>query len=393
MRRLAHFALPLAVFAVGLAVGAWFFGGHRAAGFAADGGRSLGENAAATLAPVAETARAFPSDEEMLTALMSAVADDEPLRRAHRLHDILGRLHSAELAVLFDRAVRVDDRDRRGVVLNALIRRWGAIDPAAAAAAVRPYRERFRAVGLGSGRGVEREVNEAWAQAQPDAALEWAVAHGVDVGEAKSMLYVGDDGTRYYPLLSTAFQSDRAKTLAWARAQPRSPERDTLLSEGIWGGTTEQNIEVFNELTPAGQAAAAARMMPSSFQNDTGRMEPWVKALPAGAARRAAIQSLANNQADKAPESLDTLADAWPAGADRDAALKGMVWSVMHNEPRRALDFARRMGDPATREYLLESAAGSWFRQDEAAARAWIVSTPELSAEQKRVLIRQHDGP
>ena len=66
MRRLAHFALPLAVFAVGLAAGAWSFGGHRARGFAADGGRSLVENAAATPA----------SDEEMLTALMSAVADD-----------------------------------------------------------------------------------------------------------------------------------------------------------------------------------------------------------------------------------------------------------------------------------------------------------------------------
>ena len=108
--------------------------------------------------------------------------------------------------------------------------------------------------------------------------------------------------------------------------------------------------------------------------------------------RQAAIQALIDHQASSAPEGIDTLADAWPAGADRDAALKGMGWSVMHNEPRRALDFVRRVGDSAAREYLLESAAGSWLRKDEAAARAWVASAPELSAEQKRVLLRQHDG-
>lgn len=555
MRRLAYLALPLAAFCTGLAAGAWFFSGRQPAGFAADGRRSLVENAAATPAPSAETARAFSSDEEMLTALMSAVADDEPLRRAHRLYELLGRLHTAELAVLFDRAVRVDDRDRRGVLLRALLRRWAAADAAGATAAVRPYRERFRAAGPGSGRGVDQAVNEAWAQAQPNAALaeamtapnapwarnsawaafetladgdrrrqldalghlpvsslraslcesaitalaaadsaaaesflgllteprertrvqteilaklaerdapaalarfaalapgltpgiastmlaakvlsaaakqdgaaalaaaeglpeelrgqaygaalvgwadkdpvaalEWAVAHGVDVGEAKAMQQFDDDRTMYNPLLNAAFHSDREKTLAWVRAQPRSSERDTMLNAGIWSDTAEQKIEIFNEITPAGQATAAAEMVGSSFNNGTGNMEPWVKTLPAGAARRTAIQVLASHQASNAPESLDTLADAWPAGADRDAALTGLLWSVTQNDPRRALDFARRVGDPAARESALEWAADSWLYKDAAAARAWVSSAPELSAEQKCVLLRQHDS-
>ena len=232
-----------------------------------------------------------------------------------------------------------------------------------------------------------------WADKDPVAALEWAVAHEIDVSEAKAILQFNDTGSfMFNPLLNAAFQSEWEKALVWVRAQPRSSERDTMLNAGIWSGSAEQKVEIFNELTPAGQATAAAEMVESSSRNGTGSMEPWIKALPAGAARRAAIKTLASHQAGNAPESIDTLADTWPAGADRDAALTGLLWSITQNEPRRALDFARRMGDPAAREYLLESAAGSWFRQDETAARAWIVGTPELSAEQKRVLIRQHDG-
>jgi len=47
---------------------------------------------------------------------------------------------------LFARAVQVEDRDRRGAVLTALLARWAAIDLPAAAAAVKPYRDRLRSL-------------------------------------------------------------------------------------------------------------------------------------------------------------------------------------------------------------------------------------------------------
>jgi hypothetical protein len=43
---------------------------------------------------------------------------------------------------------------------------------------------------------------------------------------------------------------------------------------------------------------------------------------------------------------------------------------------------------PAARESAFEKIAQDWLEQDKSAARAWIVSAPELSAEQKRVVLR-----
>ena len=176
MRRFLHLAALLVVFCGGLAAGAWFSIGRRAAVFAAGVEQRLAENSAATPAPALAAKPAFPSDEEMLTAIMSAVAEEEPLLRAHRLHDLLGRLNSAELAALFAHTMRVEDRDRRDAVLAALLRRWAATDPAAAAAAVRPYRDRFRALPVPDWRSPDASVAQAWAQALPDSALAEALA-------------------------------------------------------------------------------------------------------------------------------------------------------------------------------------------------------------------------
>ncbi len=555
MRRLAHLALPLVALCVGLAAGAWFSIGRRAAVFAAGVEQRLAETSTAAPAPALAAKRAFPSDEEMLTAIMSAVADEEPLRRAHRLHDLLGRLNSTELAALFAHTVRVEDRDRREVVLGALLTRWAATDPAAAAAAVRPYRDRFRGLAGADRRSLDTVVARAWAQALPDSALTealaspdaawaqwtawaalealaegdparqlaalsrlpasrlrggmcertiksladkdsaateaaldllsdprrrasaqaeilgklaerdpaaglarlaalapelkpgsagtqlvtkilraaarqdassalaavdglpeelqrpalgaalvgwagehpaealgWAAARGVDVADAKAIEFYGDNGgAGWNSLLGTAFESDRAQTLTWLRAQPASSERDAMLREGIWNGTDEERLGIYAELTPAGRADAAAAVVQSSFLNGAGNIEPWVKAQPPGAARKAAIWSLAWYQALNAPENIETLTDAWPAGADRDAAIRGIATALSQNDPHRALDFARRVGDAATRETTLENIARNWRYRDEPAARAWIISAPELSAEQRRVLLRQFD--
>ena len=175
MRRFAQLALPLLVFSIGLAAGAWFSIGRRAAVFSAGVEQRLAATANFPPVPVLETKRVFPSDEEMLTVIMSALAEDEPLLRAHRLHDALGRLSSAELAVLFEHSLKVDDRDRRDVLLGVLLTRWAALDPGAAATAVRPYQDRFR-TWKPDWRSLDTAVCLAWAGALPERALAEAMA-------------------------------------------------------------------------------------------------------------------------------------------------------------------------------------------------------------------------
>jgi hypothetical protein len=154
----------------------------------------------------------------------------------------------------------------------------------------------------------------------------------------------------------------------------------------------EAKLRVYAELTPAGQVSAAKDLVRSSLRYDRvdpGQIEPWVKAQPPGAARTAAIQELTYHQAVNNPDRLDELAKSWAMGPDRDAAMRGIASSLAStNNPLRALEFARQVNDPAARESAFEKVAQNWLDLDKAAARAWIASAPELSAEQKRVLLQ-----
>ena len=164
-----------------------------------------------------------------------------------------------------------------------------------------------------------------------------------------------------------------------------------MLRQGIWSAKAGEKFQIYAELTPDGQAGAASQLVQSSFRNGGSDIESWVKAQPPGATRQAAIRALGMAQANNTPERIEALAEAWPAGPDRDAAMRGIVSSLSYDNPRRALDFARRVGDRDARESTFESIAQNWSYRDATAARAWIAGAPELSAEQKRVLLRQSD--
>ena len=117
----------------------------------------------------------------------------------------------------------------------------------------------------------------------------------------------------------------------------------------------------------------------------------WVKDLSPGPARAIAVEQLAYREAGSAPERLDALAAAWPAGPDRDAAMRGVASQVSQNDPAHALDYARRVSDLVTRESVLSNVARNWLDRDAASARTWLAGTTEISAESKRVLLRQFD--
>src|SRR5262245_39977656 len=127
MQRANSLLLPLLLFATGFAVGAWFSPDRRTATATAARAGQAGE--AASTAPVALPggARAFPTDDEMLTAIMTAVVEKEPLLRAHRLHDLLGHLGSAELGALFARSVQVSEPRQRDELLATVLTRWFAV--------------------------------------------------------------------------------------------------------------------------------------------------------------------------------------------------------------------------------------------------------------------------
>lgn len=91
MRRIIRILLPLVAFALGASAGAWLSIGRRAADFVAGVDRRLARSSALGMA---SPTHPFSSDDELVTALMSAVADNDALRRSHHLREILRQLDS-----------------------------------------------------------------------------------------------------------------------------------------------------------------------------------------------------------------------------------------------------------------------------------------------------------
>lgn len=257
-------------------------------------------------------------------------------------------------------------------------------DHQAALAAVGGLPENLKMQAIGA-------VLSGWADQDPIAALAWSASNGVDPTEAKAIRFWGTDGMNWTPLSTLAFFRDGEKTLDWVRTQPASAERDVILSYGLWNGPLEQRFKIYAELTRSGQANGAADLVRTAlpFEGHRTELESWAKDLPPGAGRAAAIRELTKIQA-RDLNRIEELANAWPPGPDRDASLGGIASSLADNPPR-ALEFARKLIDPTTRESTFEKIAQSWISEDKPAACAWITNAPELTAEQKRVLLRQAD--
>jgi hypothetical protein len=495
----------------------------------------------------------------MLGAVMSAMVEEDPLRRAHRLHLALGRLTSPELAALFLKAIAVKDNSRRHMLLVHLLTQWIEVDATAPREALRPYWDQFRngkglrltdqaeavlkawaavapdevfaqvvanaskpgarslaeaalsamaakdpqrqfealarlpasplrdvlstpaikalaqkdysaaeaQLDLLSGRQrlvVHTEILEAlakrdpaaglarladlapglppstsglrlmtpvlqvaasgnreaafalvaqlpealqrsaigtiltgWAGTDPVEALKWSAEHGIDPGtEAWGNLdFSGDSVHAAQSMLAVAFKRDFSKTFDWILAQPSSPQRDRWLSWGLGSQDFKQTLQAFDSLSPEAQASNADYIVRSCYNpflgnTNVSKVESWVKALPPGDTRAAAIRAMVDRQADQAPERVDEILNEWPTGPDREAALGGVASYLTWKNPARAVEFARQLTDPTARVTAFDLIARGWSYSDRAAVLRWIADEPAFSAVQKRVLLRMY---
>ncbi len=490
----------------------------------------------------------------MLTRVMSAVVEEEPLLRAHRLHEIFAQLTLPELHELMEHSLQMEDRGRRDAVLSAVLQRWAALDPAGATAMARPYFDRARKMGrysawrsgdgavtaawvnaipeaalaeanilgrffgtweldrkvrasladgdparqldrfarlpdssireelcigaidllartdpaaaeahldlisdLGKRNGLRAEILHklaktdpaaalarlaqlgpqltpgyngtqivdavlvdaakqdptsafaildnlpeglrsratgavliGWACKDPVAALDWATANGLDLANVQVAAVFGSRPTNgRSTLLNTVWGADHAKVFDWVSAQPPSPSRDDMLQERMALAPRDEKFTLYGMMTPESQVEQVGTVVYALNREDPKSAEAWVTNLPPGPARSAAVQSLIAAQAYKNPDRLEAIAEGWMAGPDRQAALASMATQLTSTDPQRALFFAQQITDSANREVAMEKLASVWLRRNPSEARGWIDRTTDLSADQKRVLIRQ----
>jgi hypothetical protein len=233
-------------------------------------------------------------------------------------------------------------------------------------------------------------VLTGWMSNNPIEALDWALANGVEVADRRAVGFDDKGNAGWSSLIGVAFGHDRAKTLEWLRAQPASPQRDAMLMEAIrssdmvgQNATSGEQIAIYNELAPEVRVDMAPRIVHSLSYEELGRAKAWVKEQPLGEARSAAVQALTERQLSQYPDRAETLADAWPAGPDRDSALSFLGENVGGADPQRAMSFLQRIGDPGIHEEEFKLLARQWLARDATAARVWLGSTTEISAEAK----------
>jgi hypothetical protein len=215
--RPVHVMVVVAAFGASFAIGAWV-------------GSGRSETAPSPLTRALEHSpaggagqRGYPTDEEMLGAVMSAMVEEDPLRRAHRLHLALGRLTSPELAALFLKAIAVKDNSRRHMLLVHLLTQWIEVDATAPREALRPYWDQFR-----NGKGLRltdqaEAVLKAWAAVAPDEVFAQVVANASKPG-ARSLAEAA--------LSAMAAKDPQRQFEALARL-PASPLRDVLSTPAI----------------------------------------------------------------------------------------------------------------------------------------------------------------
>jgi hypothetical protein len=229
-----------------------------------------------------------------------------------------------------------------------------------------------------------------WAAAHPLDALAWAADTGVTILESSSIEDFGDGYvSSRRDLISTALKSDRDRTIEWIRSQPASPERDSMLVEALSWTPLAETLEGLAELSPESRKERTWWII-RKFQNDLEGAEKWVRGLTESE-RIAGIRELSYVQAENFPERIDSLAEAWSAGPERETALEGIAQYLCQNRPEQAAEFARQISDPTARWKIYQSLASFWLYRDEAAARKWISSTTELSPDDKRVVVREFE--
>ena len=267
-------------------------------------------------------------------------------------------------------------------VLSAVARH----DAAAALSALNELPEDHRANALGA-------VLVGWAGEHPLDALEWAAANGISMSEPNA--YASGTSLTSASLISAALGADRAKTLEWIRSQPASTDRELMLRQALTGGSLAETLQIYGELSPEMPTVMRSDVawdVLEKFGSDVEGATDWVKQLPEGSRRGTAIRDLSFREAVNSPDRQDAILKSWPVGLDRDAALRGVTAFLSQSEPGRALEFAQQINEPTARWKAYVNLAPMWLTQDEPAARRWIDSTSEFSADEKRALIRRLEG-
>ena len=191
-------------------------------------------------------------------------------------------------------------------------------------------------------------VVKFWAEKNPAAAFDWALAHGISpLDEAapgarnfSKALTIGHGSEMSGNPFTSALREKPDETLAWVRALPAGDMRERYLESAIHNRLDPAKAQPLLAELPPEAAARAARSIAAQLSRDIEQASQWAATLPAGPVREGAWAALGASRTE--PLAL-------PPGPDRDAMLRGIASRRAESEPVKSLERALEIGDPALR--------------------------------------------
>ncbi len=283
---------------------------------------------------------------------------------------------------------------------------WGGSNPAAAIAWVRTLDEGHQSDAI-------KQILEAAARRDPDAALALAQAHAPEMLKGGGLADAIESALRKRDpersartiaslgnankIRSSAQQwaeKDRAAAMQWAQELPDEKMRAEAL-KGVWQEFASKNPD--EAAAQLSKNSADAPFVENSGENicknlaqkDPQQAEQWAATLQQPEARKEAFRALGEVYARKDTVAAGQWLNGLPDGADRKNAILGFVYAAKEGHPEEATTWAAAVQDTDARRSALRTTLGEWSKRDLPAALEWIQTTPTISEEDRRAILKK----
>ncbi|MEZ5303173.1 MAG: hypothetical protein R3F11_21395 [Verrucomicrobiales bacterium] len=293
---------------------------------------------------------------------------------ASELEALLGKLDPKDAAyqALFELLVRADpkrafafgeqlEEGRGSALLSMALYRWSAVDPRAAWAAVRSL-EGERRPGF-----LEGEVLGQWAKDDLNGALE-AWAELSENLQSSSFTRIADaharDPESRDKLLDFLTKQPSGSGRSWAFANVlQTWAKDAPLSEiATWIDSEAGQHE-------AGEIADFERKVAGvAVQREPKAAIDWLMSRSSPERRSEDLEALVGLWAVSEPNAAGEWLGSLTMGPDTDAAVATFARRIRRDDPESALEWARRIDDPALRDEVSNNVLRVWDDVDPGAA-------------------------
>jgi hypothetical protein len=250
----------------------------------------------------------------------------------------------------------------------------------------------------------------AWARTEPQAAVEWSLAHGKpdDAGNAAN--------NAAQQVFLRWINNDTDAALAWWRAMPQSPLRDALGTNASTylaeAGQADIALELFrvrateapNDAPPSLsrepvnraqgedtiERSATSHLAQLLAERDPEFAAKWFARLPGRVVTKDAATAIVRSWYDRNADEVARWIESLAPGTNRDEATRVFIDQASQQSPSAAAAWVETIGDPGLRTKAAQEAFWTMQRDDPAAAREWLTNVRGVDEDWRARTLRRN---